>query len=412
MKFFIIILGFILTLLLISFTWYTPFLHTNQVKEERHLFDTTPFVSKPNTDSLANTWYDLEWIKTDSLHAAEGTKSVILNSSGTKLYAMNLEGLSVYEYDVASKKLLRIFKFKGTKGIGWDYERKIKIPSLREKPVEACLTHHDSILWVSLHNADGIVGIPLHQNSSANTTWTDSIHSKKIMVFYPALAKKDSMIVPLIYTGSTPKVIATTSSNNTLFVSNWHSKTISVLQANQQSFYVKNNLSVSAIPRGICVDDEHDKTYIAIMGGNYIAVINNKTLQFEKSLAVSTNPRHIVMDKKGRLYISFNNNNSIGCYDVNKHKMISTVTTGAQPRTIALSKNGEYLFATCYKGNEVDVFGINDTIIKPLLKIPCKGKPVGVDIREDKHTLEAWVCNYVQGTIKIFSFKKHFKNKP
>ena len=38
------------------------------------------------------------------LHAATGTKSVLFNTNGSKLYAMNLEGMSVYEFDQASQK--------------------------------------------------------------------------------------------------------------------------------------------------------------------------------------------------------------------------------------------------------------------------------------------------------------------
>ena len=40
----------------------------------------------------------------------------------------------------------------------------------------------------------------------------------------------DSIYVPIIKTGKTPKVITGTSDNKTLLVSNWHSYNISVLQ--------------------------------------------------------------------------------------------------------------------------------------------------------------------------------------
>ena len=88
-----------------------------------------------------------------------GTKSVIFNSKGTKLFAMNLEGMSVYEFDQESRKLTKEYKFTPTKGMGWDYNRSRPINSYQEKPVEACFSHDDEILWVSLHNAEGIVPI-------------------------------------------------------------------------------------------------------------------------------------------------------------------------------------------------------------------------------------------------------------
>ena len=53
---------------------------------------------------------DLIYEKEEVLAAAPGTKSVIFNSDGSKLYAMNLEGMSVYEFDQKTRKLIREFK--------------------------------------------------------------------------------------------------------------------------------------------------------------------------------------------------------------------------------------------------------------------------------------------------------------
>src|SRR4029077_20820103 len=139
--------------------------------------------------------------------AAPGTKSVLFNRDGSKLYAMNLEGMSVNEFDQPSRKIIKEFKFKPTKGTGWDYESDKPIPSYEEKPVEACLSHNDKILWVSLHNAEGIVPIWIDPITSNKKTATDTTE-KKITVSYPGTSLKDSFAVPLIKTGKTPKIIS------------------------------------------------------------------------------------------------------------------------------------------------------------------------------------------------------------
>jgi len=121
--------------------------------------------SSPGKDTIPalRSYTSLEYNKKpELLRAAPGTKSVLFNADGSKLYAMNLEGLSIYEFDRASRKVIRQFRFKPTKGTGWDYEKDTTIPSIQEKPVEACLSHHDKILWVSLHNAEGIVRPKIH----------------------------------------------------------------------------------------------------------------------------------------------------------------------------------------------------------------------------------------------------------
>ena len=353
--------------------------------------------------------YNLEFNQVDSINASWGTKSVLFNSDGSRLYAMNLEGLSVFEFEQSTRKLLRTFRFKATKGKGWDYETKKIIPSLQEKPVEACLSNNDKILWVSLHNAGGVVPIYLDSVYSNNIPWKDTSGTKKIIVHNYINQRYDSVIMPLVHTGSTPKVIAKTIDNQFLLVSNWHSRTVSVVKVdsnNISSGTLIKNIPVAAIPRGIVVDDALQKTYVAIMGSSIISILNNNNWQIERNIPVASNPRHIVMDSKGKLFVSFNSINQIACIDPKSGKSLFTATTSKQPRTIALSKDGNYLFVTCYKDNKLEVYKVDKNKFELISSLPCFGKPVGVDIVEKEGKLEAWVCNYVKGNIKIFSFNK------
>ena len=232
--------------------------------------------------------------KKEALNSAPGTKSVLFNTSGSKLYAMNLEGMSVYEFDQSTRKILREFKFRPTKGTGWDYEGDTAIASYEEKPVEACFSNNDKILWVSLHNAGGVIPIMV-DSFQLYPKEPDSILTKHITLVYPGSSQKDSFDAPLIKTGKTPKVITKTADDKNLLVSNWHSYTISVLELNPDQYpyaRVIKRIPVSSIPRGIAVDDKNSKSYVAIMGGASITVLNNWVWQKEDDLQVASNPRH------------------------------------------------------------------------------------------------------------------------
>jgi DNA-binding beta-propeller fold protein YncE len=323
---------------------------------------------------------------------------------------MNLEGMSIYEFQQDSRKIQREFKFKPTEGTGWDYETNKPMPSFEEKPVEACLSHDDKVLWVSLHNASSIVPIPTepiisHKADTSKTT----VKQKKIYIEYSGSANKDSIKVPVIATGHTPKIIARTADSKHLLVSNWHSHSVSVLATDTSAFpYAKtvSTLPVSAIPRGIVIDDQRKKSYVAIMGGASITVINNDTWAKESEIPVASNPRHIVLTDSGRLLVSYNKLARIACIDPVTRKTLFSAPTHAQPRTIVLSKNYKFLFVTCYSSDKVEVFKINNNSFTRVASLTCKGHPVGVDIFEDDNKLEAWVCSYNNGTINIFSFAK------
>lgn len=393
--------------------WYVTSRCENTASSQPKLPDTV-IISNIVTDTivpvaLPRPYSSLVYQKKETVNAASGTKSVVFNSSGKKLYAMNLEGMSVYEFDQAERKITREFKFTPTRGMGWDYDNSKPINSYQEKPVEACFSHKDEILWVSLHNAEGI--IPIWVNDfSKNIKRTDPAQKEKpVTVIYPGSLKKDAFYVPLIETGKTPKVISRTSDSKFLMVSNWHSRNTSVLELDAENYpygQVISTIPVSAIPRGIAIDDKNKKSYIAIMGGSTINVVDNNTWQSEGIMNVSSSPRHIVMDTSGHLFVSYNRMGTIACLDATSGKSLFNIKTHIQPRTIVLSKNHKFIFVTCYSSDFVDVYKINEDHFEKVASLPCGGKPVGADIFEDDEKLEAWVCSYSSGTITIFTFLK------
>ena len=365
------------------------------------------------TNSVDSTKQGISFNPSDSLAyidkvilgASGGTKSVVFSKNLKFLYAMNLEGMSVFEFDRVARKVTRIFQFKATPGVGWDYDEGKEISSYEEKPVEAFLSHHDSILWVSLHNAGGIVPIRLFETANKPADKSD----KTLYIQNSDGKTIDTTFCPLIATGKTPKVISCTSDDRFLMVSNWHSYNVSVLSINNHTYpygKVIHTTNVSSIPRGIVIDEKIGKSYIAIMGGSSLAVIDNQTWDKISEIKVASNPRHIVQDSKGRLLVSFNSLGKIGCVDPATGNLLFTADTEAQPRTMALSRSGEYLFVTCYSGNRLMVYKVLDDQFHLMHSIDCPGKPVGVDVYEDENQIEAWVCSYTSGTISVQRFNK------
>ena len=70
-------------------------------------------------------------------------------------------------------------------------------------------------------------------------------------------------------------------------------------------------------------------------------------------------PRHIVMDTSGHLFVSYNSLGTIACIDAATGKQLFSAKTHSQPSTIVLSKNHKFIFVTCYTSDYVDVYKIN-----------------------------------------------------
>ncbi len=363
-------------------------------------------VSTPPKDTVVvlKPYSNLQYVRTEEVMAEPGTKSVVFEPSKKRLYAMNLEGMSVAEYNRASRKISQVYRFDRTKGTGWDYERNRPISSWEEKPVEAWITNNGRMLWVSLHNAGGIVGIRI---DSVDKNKGGPVKSKRIQV-ENATGQKTPIDVPFYATGETPKVIISTADDKQLLVSNWHSKTISVLDLSPEHPYaqLKKDLRVPAIPRGMVSDPVRKKTFVAIMGSTSLGVINESTWTLDTILRISGSPRHILRDSSGRLFVSYNSQARLVCLDPDTGKTLFSISTAAQPRTIVLSQNQQFVFVTGYSSNKLEVYKIYNDRFEQVASLNCPGHPVGVDLYEDNNKIEAWVCSYQGGKLRVFSFDK------
>jgi DNA-binding beta-propeller fold protein YncE len=141
-----------------------------------------------------------------------------------------------------------------------------------------------------LHNAAGIVGIRV---DSVKHNHASDGSSKRIQV-EDSMGRSVPILVPFFKTGETPKVITSDAREKKLLVSNWHSNTISVLDLLPEHPYAKpfKDIRMPAIPRGMVSDPTRKKTYVAIMGGTSLAVIDESNWSMDTILPISGAPRH------------------------------------------------------------------------------------------------------------------------
>lgn len=331
------------------------------------------------------------------LPAGAMPKSLVMRPNNSHVYSMNLEGMNVYEYDRAGKKISRILEFERTPARGFDYKEKKWIDSHQEKPVEANFSHGGRYLWVSWHNGDGVIVWDLEDdNAFANDTST-----RTATVRIDTTTKKIKL--KYIYTGSTPKVITPTHDGKYMLVSNWHSYTISfiaIASAKSMDWRVVKDVKVDAIPRGMSISDDNSKAYIALMGGGRVTEINLSDFSIIASYAVGAAPRHII-SKADTLFLSLNAGQKVLQFSTTEKKIIRSVVTDASPRTIEFNPDKTLLFVANYKGNTVQVF--NASTLAFLHSFESAGAPIGLAIYQEGENLEVWVGKYNDSQVEVFS---------
>lgn len=339
--------------------------------------------------------YSLEVKKIKTLSTDSCPKSIVISPDGSRAFSINLEGMSVTAYNTATKELLWKAAFIPTAAQGWDYKNKKAINSFAEKPVEAAFSHNGRMLWVSLHNAGSIVVI----DTQFTTQFTGQT---KPMRYYQGNSKQYQMIrVKEIKVGHTPKVIAVAPDQSVVYVANWHSHNISVIDP--EKLEVIKTVPVVRIPRGMDFTPDSRYAFIANMGSNVISVIDvvngHKLI---KNYTVGLTPRHLVTSKDGQyLFISLNSEGKVVKFDVAAGKVVQSVYVGSNPRTLALSPDEKYIFVVEYKDQRMSV--LDAKTFQVIGKYATGVSPVGVAVTPNGK--EAWVVNYSASTIDIFQIQ-------
>jgi len=357
----------------------------------------------------------LNLLSSETIRTGYGVKSVLVHPTGKTVYSINLEDMSIFELDRASRKTVRVLKFVRTPGTGFDYDAKRWINSYEEKPVESHLTHNGRFLWVSLHNASGVAvwdlqgtgetyvpGRPFKvahirrtQAELADAEDTDARDRAE---------KTEPIRLLLIKTGKTPKVIASSPDGQYLFVANWHSDTVTVIRIDSpdpSEWVVVKTLVTGRIPRGLSVSRDSKRLCVADMGGRVIKLYDLPSLNRTGQIDVGLNPRHLVEDGD-HVYVSLNQTARLVSVNMAQGRVDASAQTCKSPRTIALNAKRSVAFVVCYGSDRLQAFGL--PALNLLNSWESPGHPVGVDTYEDGSALEVWVANYTAGTIKVFSY--------
>jgi YVTN family beta-propeller protein len=330
--------------------------------------------------------------KIKTLATDASPKSCLASPDGKTVYSLNLEGMSIEAWDADTKALRWRIKFHPTPATGWDYDTNKPIKSFAEKPVEAALTEGGRYLWVSLHNGASVVVVD---------TRLESFPGDDVLKATLTVSGEDGprdLLLKRIPVGRTPKVIAVTPDESTVYVANWHSHSISVIDA--RSFTPVKEIAVSAIPRGLALSADGKTLWVAIMGGDQLAKIDVATQELLGYVRIGRNPRHVVLSADGKsLFVSLNGPGDVVQYSPADDRVIAKVHVGQQPRTLGLSPDGRHLFVVEYKDNRMAVIDAQTLAVEG--QYPTGDSPVGVTLTPDGR--EAWVVNYRSSTIDVFA---------
>ncbi|MDR3153812.1 MAG: YncE family protein [Deltaproteobacteria bacterium] len=340
-------------------------------------------------------------------------KSVNFHPGGKKVYVNALEGLETLVYSWPDLRRLAavrhtfgpaqagLFKDGETTIFGYAYYHRGASPDknvFSGKPVEGAFSHGGRYFWAPYYRRD------YDRNASGPSavgiidTETDSL-------------------VRVMPTGPLPKMVAASPDGKLLAVTHWGDNTIGLIDVSSDDpadfTYVKHLVDVSRLDtRGISGNRDNncgkclrgtvfspDGRYLLVgrMAGGGISVFSVPGGEYRGSFsAFSPSPRHLVVDpERDWLYASDSRLGLVG--RVRLSEALASVAdgpgrtvpgppgeklnVGVRPRTVALSPDGESMFAALHGSKEI--VRVDTKAWRPAERVSVSPFPVGLDVSPD-----------------------------
>lgn len=296
-------------------------------------------------------------------------KSVRISPGGKYAYVNNLEGLNTAIIDVQTGRILRSIHHTG-------------------KPVELAFTQGGRYVWISYFRL-------LEEGYPRDLGDEREYQYRSVVVVYDTLTQDFVARVPV---GIIPKVLAVTPDEKFVFVANWRSHSVTVVDAD--SFHVVREIRVGAVPRGMVFTPDGRFCYVANLGEHSLSIVDVLSLSVVKTITnVGIKPRHLAISKDGStLYLSNHGDGHVRTLDTKTNKITAEQEVGEEPRTIVLSPDGRFLYVVCYQSNQLSVLDAQS--IHVLATMTTDLHPVGIDVTPDGRYV--WVANQTASSVQVF----------
>jgi YVTN family beta-propeller protein len=192
-----------------------------------------------------------------------------------------------------------------------------------------------------------------------------------------------------------------------------------VVVIDPQGAAVLARIAVGKRPRGIQVSPDRARVYVALsgspMGGpnvdesklpppdrryDGIGVVELKSQKLVSTLQSGADPETFALSRDGKsLYVSNEDTGQLSQVDLVKGAVARTVAVGSEPEGVAVSADDRIVYVTCETSNSVYV--VEARGMKVLAQIPTQKRPRAILLVPASH--RGYVTNEFGGSLTVFS---------
>ncbi|MCC6706847.1 MAG: beta-propeller fold lactonase family protein [Gammaproteobacteria bacterium] len=151
-----------------------------------------------------------------------------------------------------------------------------------------------------------------------------------------------------------------------VFVTNEKGDSVSVIDTKTNQ--VVKTIAIGKRPRGIGLAPDGSAIYVAVSGENHIAVLDPATLEVKGSFPSGDDPEAFAVHKNGNIYISNENDAKASVIDPHTGKLVTEIEVGIEPEGVAISPDGTRAIVTSESTNMLHIIAIPEhTVVNSIL---------------------------------------------
>jgi YVTN family beta-propeller protein len=194
-------------------------------------------------------------------------------------------------------------------------------------------------------------------DSINNTVWVTNQYSNSVSI----ISASSNAVIANILVGSLPNTVAWDSDNNTIYIADSGSNSVSVISAISNTLVA--NISVGQTPEGITYDPVNNEVYVASSESNTIYVISGNSNQVIKVITVGNYPDAAAYNPENNCVYVADSSGSVSVISGLSNSVVATIITGKYTYALAYDPLSNVVFAANANSNNVSVISCSDNSI-------------------------------------------------
>ena len=154
--------------------------------------------------------------------------------------------------------------------------------------------------------------------------------------------------------GLYPFWLAYDSVDNTIYVANYGSNTVSVISGSTDK--VTGTVDVGSRPGGVAYDSASNAIYVANPGSNNVSVISGSTSKVTGTVDVGSYPIGVAYDSADNtIYVANVNSNNVSVISGSTSKVTGTVDVGSRPEGVAYDSTDNTIYVANYGSGSITI---------------------------------------------------------